>query len=173
MSERRGLLPWPSDSVCDRVSVDQPHSRYIDEQFIHLGQRNPIIACGLDRTANFFIDEFNDYCGKMHMFAGLQTHRMIYLAVQESKLILPRIQKPTAEVFEHSLDQPDDYIMGTFERLKDDNPPIHGYLHELCKSRNVERHGPGAIRGIKAGGILVYSMLELQAEADKMAREFF
>ncbi len=172
MSERRGLLPWPSDSVYDKISAGQHHSRYIDEQFIQLAQYNPVIARGLDQTANFFIDEFNDYCGKMHMFAGLQTHRMIYLALQESKLILPRIQKPTAEVFEHSLDQLDDYIMQTFERLKEDNPPIHGYLHTLTKSREVGKHGMGAIRGIKAGGILVYSMLELQIEADKMARDF-
>jgi hypothetical protein len=173
MSERRGLLPWPSDSVYDKVSAGQHYSHYIDEQFIHLAQHNPVIARGLDQTANFFIHEFNDYCGKMHMFAGLQTHRMIHLAVQESKLILPRIQKPTAEVFEHNLDQPDDYIMQTFERLKEDNPPVYGYLHALIKSREIYRHGPGAIRGIKAGGILVYSMLELQAESDKMARDFF
>jgi hypothetical protein len=172
MSERRGLLPWPSDSVYDRVSSDQPHSHYIDEQFINLGQHNPIIASGLERTTNFFIDEFNAYCGKMHFFAGLQTHRMMYLAAQESKLILPRATKSIAEVFEHSLDDADDYIMQTFERLKDDNPTVHGYLHALIKSREIEKHGPGAIRGVKAGGILVYSMLELQAEADKMAREF-
>jgi hypothetical protein len=172
MSERRGLLPWPTDSVYDKVSSDQPHSHYIDEQFIQLAQHNPIIASELERTTNFFIDEFNDYCGKMHLFAGLQTHRMMYFAVQESKLVLPRALRPIAEVFEHSLEPPYDYILQTFERLKEDNPPVQGYLHRLIKSREIEKHGPGAILGVKAGGILVYSMLELQAEAEKMAREF-
>ncbi len=172
MSERNGLLPWPSDRVYDLVSLDKPDSSYIDKQFFIMGQNNPATAFELEKTSEFFSKEFNNYCGKMHLFAGIQTHKMLFLAAQESKQGLPVAKNSITEVIEHSLEEADDYITQTFERLKEDNPNIIGYLQRLCKIREVEKYGLGAIRAVKSGGIFVYSMLELQAESDKMTREF-
>ncbi len=170
MSERQGLLPWPSDGICDKVSAAMPHSEYIREQFIFMAQHNRVVASELELTSRFF-EEFGDYCGEMHLFAGLQTHLMLYLASQENKQKLPFANRSIVEVIEHSLEEADDYVKETFERLKEDNPPVHGYLHELCKSRDAIKNGPAAMKAIKSGGIFVYSMLELQAEADKLGKQ--
>lgn len=172
MSERQGLLPWPSDDICEIIAAARPSSGYVDEQFLYIATRNFAISYGLEELSGTFRRTYDAFCGEMFMFSGVQTYKMLDLAVQKSGQRMPVSTRAIADVIKRSLEEPGNYVNETYDRLKEDNPPIHGHIHELCKSRNIVKRGPPAINAVKSGGIFVYSMLELKAEADKLAEEF-
>jgi len=172
MSERRGLIVWPSDDICEIVAEKKPSKNYIDEQFFKMAVHNFAISVGLEESSSIFRKAYDDFCGEMFTFAGVQVYNLLDLAAQHAKNPLPVSTKSIADVIRRSLEKQTSYVKDTYNRLREDNPPISGHLHDLCKTRPIIKHGAAAIQAVVSGGIFVYSMLELQAEADKMAREF-
>lgn len=172
MSERQGLLPWPSDDICEIVAAARPSSHYVDEQFLYMAVNNFVISDGLEELSGTFRRTYDAFCGEMFTFSGVQTYKLVDLAAKKAGQRLPNSTRAIADVIMRSLEEPGNYVKETYDRLKEDNPPIHGHIHDLCKSRNIVKRGPPAINAVISGSIFVYSMLELKVEADKMAREF-
>lgn len=172
MSERHGLLPLPSNDICALVTAARPSESYIDGQFFTTAIRNFAISDGLEELSSSFRRAYDSFCGELLMFSGVQVYRMLDLAAQHAGHPLPVSTRAIADVIRRSLEEQGTHINETYNRLKEDNPPIHGYMTDLCKLRNVSKRGPPAFNAIIFGGIFAYSMLELQADADKMAKEF-
>ena len=81
-------------------------------------------------------------------------------------MILPRVTKETGYAVCRELEQEDnnDYIIGMLARLEAQNPCVAEFVSRLA----IQHDDPV---GITTAALLVYRLLESQAEADDLRRQ--
>jgi len=81
-------------------------------------------------------------------------------------VILPRVTKETGYAVCRELEREDnnDYVIRLLERLEEENPCVAEFVSRLA----IQNDDPA---GISTAALLVYRLLESQAEADTLRRQ--
>jgi len=89
--------------------------------------------------------------------------------MSEKKGLLPVVTESIGSAVQAELLQQEGYITEMLKRLQEDNPCIANFISQVAMHSSSEKR---VQQQIAYCGLLVYRLLESQAEADKMNQEF-
>lgn len=171
MSEKKGLLPIPSDEVYNTVLREAKFEdkEYLDAHSERLAALNPIVHGNLAWLCDKYVKQKDTVSVVAAANAGISTYRLLELEAQRTFKKLPLVGPCVNEVIRRSCQEKTGYVDRTLKRLKEDNPPIYRRLEMIIKE--IRQYGNDPAAAACAAVVLVYTSLELQAESEKLRKE--
>ena len=157
MSENKGLLPIVTEDIGLTIQADMLRNpKYVDELITRLVSENPQVAKFL---ADFALSNSSPDGPN---YSGALVYDML---TKKGKVPKVHGDIDAAVQAELSQSQGNEYVVGMIQRLQDDNPCVANFVSQLA----LKTKDPITTA---YAGMLVYRLLESQAQADKMKTDF-